>query len=121
MHRQLAATFVSAFCLVPAIAAEAPTPPFAPGAHKLKNGQPNELMVLGSPHLSQMSKSFDLAKVGLLNDRLAEWKPQAVAIESACWWSSAPPTRRTWKPTWIRCTTCASLQRTGCCAPNKTR
>ena len=82
MHRLLTATFISAFCLIPAIAAESPARPFAPGAHKLQNGQPNELMVLGSPHLSQMPKSFDLAKLGLLNNRLAEWKPQAVAIES---------------------------------------
>ena len=81
MHRLLAIVFVTAVCQVPVSAAEAPTSRFAPGAHKLKNGQANELMVLGSPHLSQMSKSFDLAKLSLLNERLAEWQPQAVAIE----------------------------------------
>jgi hypothetical protein len=85
MHRSLAgllaSLLVTAACPVSALAAEAPTPPFAPGAHKLKNGQANELMVLGSVHLSQMPKSFDLAKLSLLNERLAEWRPQAVAIE----------------------------------------
>ncbi|SEN87051.1 hypothetical protein SAMN05428959_103522 [Duganella sp. CF517] len=81
MHRLFAAIFVTAVCHLCAYAAEAPTPPFAPGAHKLQNGQANQLMVLGSPHLSQMSKSFDLAKLSLLNERLAEWQPQAIAIE----------------------------------------
>ncbi len=80
MHRLLATIFVAAICHTPAIAADTP-PPFAPGAHKLQNGQPNELMVLGSSHLSQMPKSFDLAKLSLLNERLAAWQPQAVAIE----------------------------------------
>ena len=80
MHRLLATIFVAAVCHTPAIAANTP-PPFTPGAHKLQNGQPNELMVLGSSHLSQMPKSFDLAKLSLLNERLAEWHPQAVAIE----------------------------------------
>ena len=82
MHRLLASVFITVVCQVSVSAAEAPTPRFAPGAHKLKNGQANEVMVLGSPHLSQMPKSVDLAKLGLLTDRLTEWKPQAVAIES---------------------------------------
>jgi hypothetical protein len=81
MHRALASILVTAICHVPALAADAPTLRFAPGAHKLQNGQANELMVLGSVHLSQLPKSFDLAKLSLLNERLAEWQPQAVAIE----------------------------------------
>ena len=81
MHRLFTTVFIAAACHVPVYAPEAP-PPFAPGAHKLKNGRPNEVMVLGSPHLSQMPKTVDLDKFGLLTDRLTEWKPQAVAIES---------------------------------------
>ncbi|RSZ61039.1 hypothetical protein HF313_16810 [Massilia atriviolacea] len=84
MHRQLVSQLVSLFvaaaCHVTASAAEAP--PFSPGAHKLQRGQPNELMVLGTPHLSQLPKSFDPATLGLLTERLAEWRPQAVAIEA---------------------------------------
>lgn len=81
MHRLFASMFVAAACHVSAFAAESP-PPFSPGAHKLQSGQPNELMVLGSPHLSQMPKPVDPAKLALLTDRLAEWQPQAIAIEA---------------------------------------
>jgi len=81
MHRLSMTILIAAACHASAFGAD-PRAPFAPGAHKLKNGRPNEVMVLGSPHLSQMPKSIDLTKLGLLNDRLAEWKPQAVAIES---------------------------------------
>lgn len=81
MHRLLTSIFITAICQLPALAADSSAPPFAPGAHKLQNGHPNELMVLGSLHLSQMPKSFDLAKLSLLNERLTAWQPQAVGIE----------------------------------------
>jgi hypothetical protein len=81
MHRLFTTALIAAACHATVFAAES-TPLFSPAAHKLKTGQPNEVMVLGSPHLSQMDKSIDLAKFGLLTDRLTEWKPQAVAIES---------------------------------------
>ncbi|HEX7982237.1 MAG TPA: DUF5694 domain-containing protein [Duganella sp.] len=83
MRRLLTSIFITAMCQLPALADESSAPPFVPGAHKLQNGRPNELMVLGSSHLSQMSKSFDLAKLSLLNERLTAWQPQAVAIESS--------------------------------------
>jgi hypothetical protein len=56
---------------------------FDPG--KLKgpaHGRPNEVIVLGTAHLSHMPKSFDPATLGGLLDRLAQWKPQIIAIES---------------------------------------
>ncbi|HWW70169.1 MAG TPA: hypothetical protein VN089_09530 [Duganella sp.] len=53
MHRLLASIFITVGCHVPALAADSSPPPFAPGAHKLQNGRPNELMVLGSSHLSR--------------------------------------------------------------------
>jgi hypothetical protein len=40
------------------------------------------VLVLGSPHLSQLPSSFDAAILQLLNDRLAGWRPQAIAIEA---------------------------------------
>lgn len=57
-------------------------PAFDPG--KLKGpaaGPANEIMVLGSPHLSQLPKTFEAASLGLINERLASWKPQAIAVE----------------------------------------
>ncbi|USX24388.1 DUF5694 domain-containing protein [Oxalobacteraceae bacterium OTU3CINTB1] len=81
MHRLFTTVLIAAACHAPVFAADT-APPFAPGAHKLKNGRPNEVMVLGSPHLSQMPKTVDMTRFALLTDRLMEWKPQAVAIES---------------------------------------
>lgn len=45
-------------------------------------GVQNQVMVLGSAHLSQLPKSVDLANLSLLNERLAAWRPQAIAIEA---------------------------------------
>lgn len=66
----------------PVFADEASTPEFAPSALKLVRGQINQVLVLGSPHLSQLPKSFDASKLSLLTERLADWKPQTIAIES---------------------------------------
>jgi hypothetical protein len=45
-------------------------------------GTPNEVLVLATPHLSQLPAPFDAANLQLLNDRLAAWQPQAIAIEA---------------------------------------
>ena len=45
-------------------------------------GPANEVLVLGSPHLSQLPNTFQAASLTLLNERLAAWKPQAIAIEA---------------------------------------
>lgn len=45
-------------------------------------GTSNEVMVLGTAHLSQLPKSFDPASLDGLLDRLASWRPQVIAIES---------------------------------------
>jgi hypothetical protein len=82
MHRLLAGIFVAAFFHGQAYAAESNAPEFAPGAFKLQRGQSNELLVLGTPHLSQLPKSFDPAYLSALMDRLAAWQPQAIAIEA---------------------------------------
>jgi hypothetical protein len=56
---------------------------FDPG--KLKGpaqGAPNEVLVLGTAHLSELKEPFQPASLTLLNARLAEWRPQIIAIEA---------------------------------------
>lgn len=55
---------------------------FAPSKLKLQRGQINEVQVLGTPHLRYMPKSFDPSQLSLLNERLLNWKPKAIAIEA---------------------------------------
>lgn len=55
---------------------------FSPKAFKLQNGQPSQLLVLGTAHLSQLPKSFDPANLRVLLDRLAAWHPRSIAIEA---------------------------------------
>jgi len=57
------------------------SPMFAAEPVKLSRGQINQVMVLGTPHLSQLPKSFDPANMAPLRERLLSWKPQAIAIE----------------------------------------
>jgi hypothetical protein len=45
-------------------------------------GTPNEVMVLGTAHLSQLKAPFQPASLALLNERLAAWKPRIIAIEA---------------------------------------
>jgi hypothetical protein len=64
-------------------AAQGYQPDFNPSALKgPAAGTPNEVLVLASPHLSQLPASLDVANLELLNDRLASWQPQAIAIEA---------------------------------------
>jgi hypothetical protein len=62
-----------------------------------QHGTPNEVMVLGTAHLSQLPKSFDPATLSGLLDRLAAWKPRIIAIESMsgpqCAYARQYPTR----------------------------
>lgn len=44
-------------------------------------GEPNEVLVLGTPHLSGLPASFTPEMLGPLLDRLAAWKPTAIATE----------------------------------------
>lgn len=45
-------------------------------------GPPNEVMVLASPHLSQLPDSFRVEMVDPLVERLVDWRPTAVAVEN---------------------------------------
>ena len=46
------------------------------------HGSPNQVMVLGTPHLSGLPATFQPTELKPLIDRLALWKPQAIAIEA---------------------------------------
>lgn len=75
--------FLLAAVVSGAVAAQAYQPNFEPA--KLKGpakGPANEVMVLGSPHLSYFPKTFDPAMLRGLEDRLAGWKPDAISIEA---------------------------------------
>lgn len=63
-----------------AVAAQGYRPDFE--ASKLKGRSPNEVMVLGTPHLSQLPPAFTAAGIVALADRLAAWRPDAIAIEA---------------------------------------
>lgn len=68
--------------LLPLVIVAASKPAFDP--RKLKHavaGPLNEVLVIGSPHLSQTSKPFDTSTLGPVLDRLAAWKPDIIAVE----------------------------------------
>lgn len=79
MHHAL---FAALLCGIAATASAATTPSFDPREHRAPlAGRPTEVMVLGSPHLSGLPKTFDPETLSLLIDRLASWKPDRIAIE----------------------------------------
>lgn len=45
-------------------------------------GHPNEILVLGTPHLSGLGPAFEPQMLSPLLDRLADWHPTAIATES---------------------------------------
>lgn len=55
---------------------------FDPSALKDVAGIPNEVIILGTPHLSAWPDSFDARMLDPLIDRLAAWKPQGIAVET---------------------------------------
>jgi Family of unknown function (DUF5694) len=46
-------------------------------------GTPNEVIVLGTPHLSQLPENFRVEMVQPLISRLVEWSPTAIAVEES--------------------------------------
>ncbi|MFN7110882.1 MAG: DUF5694 domain-containing protein [Brevundimonas sp.] len=69
-----------------AIAQDTTSPAFRPSFHpsELKGppaGSPNEVLVLGTPHLSNLDEGFQPALLTPLMDRLAAWRPTAIATE----------------------------------------
>jgi hypothetical protein len=81
LQRVTGLVMAAVLCAASASAQEA-AGSFDPG--KLKGpakGSPNEVLVLGTAHLSQLPASFEPANLRLLNARLLGWKPQIIAIE----------------------------------------
>lgn len=65
-----------------AVQAQTPVRPFDPSTLKgPARGTPNEVMVLGTAHLSQLPAAFQPAALSGLNARLFAWRPRAIAIE----------------------------------------
>ena len=63
--------------------AQEPAKIFDPGALKgPARGKPNEVLVLGTPHLAGLKDPFKPAGLAPVNERLAAWKPQIIAIEA---------------------------------------
>lgn len=57
-------------------------PDFDPGQYKgSRAGTLSELLVLGTVHISGLPASFKVENLSALIDRLAAWKPQAIATE----------------------------------------
>ena len=80
--RQLYAFLAACLCSG-AAAAQAYQPDFDPS--RLKGpaaGPPNEVMVLGTSHLGQLPKHFDPANLRPVEDRLAGWRPDGIAVEA---------------------------------------
>ncbi|MCB1607903.1 MAG: hypothetical protein KDI71_13095 [Xanthomonadales bacterium] len=66
-----------------AIAAETYRPSFHPDQLKgPSKGEPNRVLVLGSPHLSGLPDSFQAAMLEPLLQRLAEWQPTIITTEN---------------------------------------
>ncbi len=80
---RFAAALAMLGCLAPAVQGQEYRPAFQPD--QLKGppvGAPNEVLVLGSPHLSALPDSFQPDMLVPLLDRLAEWRPTAIATEN---------------------------------------
>lgn len=81
MYRLLTCTLLAASINVAATGATGATG-FVPGTVKVPAGQSNEVLVLGTPHLSYLPKTFDPANLDVLIGQLSSWKPNAIAIEA---------------------------------------
>jgi hypothetical protein len=96
-QRHLAALLATLLCSS-AAHAETTRDVFDPAALKgPAKGAPNEVMVLGTAHLSYLPPPFQPAALSGLNARLLAWKPRAIAIErlsgQQCAWLREFPTR----------------------------
>jgi hypothetical protein len=74
---------LAALATLLAAAAAPAEPKFDPRELKgPRNGPPNELMVLGTPHLREFPSSFQPSALAPLMDRIRAWQPQAIAVET---------------------------------------
>lgn len=82
MNRYLAFFFV-AWLQITSLSAQSYQPGFQPDEMEDRPaGPPNEVLVLGTPHLNGLPDSFQPSMVGPIVQRLAEWSPDFIAIEN---------------------------------------
>lgn len=83
MLRATIGGLLMAFFALGTASAQVYRPAFDPSTLKgPRAGAPNLVMVLGTPHLSDLPESFDPDHLSGLLERLEAWRPQAIAIES---------------------------------------
>ncbi len=82
MHHALFAALLCGLSFSASAAVSGPAPIFDPGAHRAPiAGEPGRVMVLATMHLSGLPDNFRPEALSPLLDRLAGWKPDAIAIE----------------------------------------
>lgn len=82
LSRMLAGGAAGAILVAGAAQAQEYRPSFHPETLKRPAaGTPNEVLVLGTVHLSGLPKSFEPEMLAPLLDRLAAWRPNAIATE----------------------------------------
>lgn len=84
MIERIGILLILGLCSASALAA---TPGYAPDFHpeQLKGppaGRPNEVLVLGSPHLTTLPKTFAPEQLEPLLSQLEAWKPEVIAVEA---------------------------------------
>ena len=73
---------IQVLALAASQAAAAGTPAFDPRLHKNEiGGAPAQVLVLGSPHLSQLPKKLETKLLEPLLDRLAAFNPEVITVE----------------------------------------
>ncbi|MBY0243419.1 MAG: hypothetical protein K2X55_29335 [Burkholderiaceae bacterium] len=83
MLTRVTGLLVAAMLCVASASAKDPVRTFDPSTLKgPAKGTPNEVLVLGTAHLSQLPATFQPSGVQLLNERLLAWKPQIIAVEN---------------------------------------
>lgn len=83
MLPRLVGIFCATLLTANAAMAQNYVPDFDPSQLKgPRTGTPEQVMVLGTPHLSNLPDTFKPDTLDLLINRLGDWKPQAIAIEA---------------------------------------
>ena len=83
MRRNPKIAFLAATFALSSLSSAQAYHPFVPGTLKgPRAGPPNELLVIGTPHLSGMPAAFRPEQLQPVLDKLAAWRPQAIAIEA---------------------------------------
>lgn len=74
--------------MLTACVGQASSQPYRPGFDPSRlddrpKGTPNRVLVVGTPHLSQLSNAFKPEMAAPLVDRLVGWRPDAIAVEES--------------------------------------